>query len=248
MNNIADKTRRSRRTFSEIDNDIMHATKELIEEHGFTNLTLRSIIAKAGIEAKVFYHRYKDLNALLEEFIRQYDYWFNDIISLFTDIPKEEYPQYFDRIITTLTESLYSNKSMQQILLWELAEDNSITRKTAELKEVNTQLMAKTFQNYFDENGIDVDFGIFSALIIGGIYYLILHKERSTFSGVDFNSKEGKARLVNTINKVISIVLESKSLKNDNTIYIARKLKNKGVDENTISESTGLSFDFIISL
>jgi hypothetical protein len=47
---------------------------------------------------------------------------------------------------------------------------------------------------------------VLAALIISGIYYLILHRNMSTFCNVDFSSKSGRDRLEKTIDQLVSIL------------------------------------------
>jgi hypothetical protein len=47
---------------------------------------------------------------------------------------------------------------------------------------------------------------VMAALLISGIYYLILHRNMSTFCNVDFSSKSGRERLEKTIDQLVSIL------------------------------------------
>ena len=41
---------------------------------------------------------------------------------------------------------------------------------------------------------------------MAGIYYFILHKDRSTFSGIDLNTPEGKHRIVKAIRSLAAMM------------------------------------------
>lgn len=241
---MVDKIRRQRRTAVEIENDILQATRELIEEVGFTGLTLRGVAKKAGIEARVFYNRYKNLSELLEHFTERYDYWYSGMIASFDDADMSMYPQYAEQLFTTLSTALHENKSMQQILIWELVEDNHITRRTNEMREKNTAHLVEGFGEYFKRNGIDFNIGALASVFIGAIYFLVMHKGKATFCGIDFSTEEGRNLLNETIKKLISMVF----YRNKETIEIAMRMKEKGIDQQTIAECTKLPETVVASL
>ena len=72
---------------------------------------------------------------------------------------------------------------MLELLRWEIAEGNETTVRTAMLREMHTFPLAKIYEEKFK----DIDISAISALIIGGIYYLNLHRDRSKFdSGIPY--------------------------------------------------------------
>lgn len=241
---MKEKERRNRRTYKAIELAIMEATKKLVEEKGFSNLTLTGVAQEAGVEPGVFYHRYDDLYALIEEFIKRYDYFFTDIINAVDTVHTDNYTAYMTEMLTLLTKLLYANRSMQQLLIWELSEDNDITRRTADLREKYTHHLVQTLDDYFIENGCKIDFRVLAAVVIGGIYYLILHKERSTFCDIDFSTKRGEKLLINTVSTLVSLVFGHQDQKTE-ILDVARKMKVKGIGIYTIAECTGLNLSDI---
>ena len=55
------KERRKRRSAKDIEESILDAANQLIENDGFSKLTVTGIIHLAEIEPVQFYHRYEDL-------------------------------------------------------------------------------------------------------------------------------------------------------------------------------------------
>lgn len=78
---------------------------------------------------------------------------------------------------------------MQELLIWELSSDNYITRHTADNREQNSKYLLDYYNNGLKD--FPIDFNALIALFIAGIYYLILHRDISTFCGIDFSKKEG---------------------------------------------------------
>lgn len=235
-----EKVKRNRRTNASIDNDIMIATQNVIEKVGFSNTTLSAIIQEANLEPNTFYRRFDDLDSLFDVFVEKYDYWLKDVVDIQAD--NSDYAEFYRHSVVGLAEQLYANKSMQKILIWELEEDNKTTRRTAALREDQSKRLLKNLQNYFANT--DLDFGTFSAILIGGIYYNILHKDRSTFCGVDFSSRKGKEQLTQTVDTIIRYFF-SLGRPDPKILEIAKKMQEEQIDNNTISKVTGLAIEQI---
>lgn len=93
---------------------------------------------------------------------------------------------------------------LQRLLVWELAEDNPTTRRLATSRE---QFYAEVFAGYkhlFEGTGLHID--IISALINAGIYYLVLHRKRSTFWGVDFYKRSERKRLLEATDQLLTLI------------------------------------------
>lgn len=234
------KERRSRRTNIVLEKDIMEAAKSVIEEEGFAKTTLSAIIQKANIEPNVFYKRFENLEDLFEQFTRKYDYWISDIMDMQSE--KDDYMEYSYNLMAGVVESLYDNKSMQQILIWDISADNPITRESAMARETASQKLIDKYNDIFKNSGFNFD--VFSALVIGGIYYLVLRRHRGSFCGVDFSTVEGREKLLNTIKSLIIKIYNS--LEEDMKVAkIVFNMKKEGLDNQTIAKYTGLTADEI---
>lgn len=235
--------KRIRRTKKEISEDISKTATLLIEEKGFANLTVVGLSQNARIEPIVFYNRYESLSDFIDEFVKGNDYWFSKIVSGVKEVkdPKEQYKN----IIRNLFFSLEENKIMQELLRWELSEKNETTRRTAKLREFHTTPLTENYTRLFASSSIPID--SISALIIGGIYYLILHKDLSPFSGIDINTQEGKDKIGLAIDYLVETLFSEDRVTSEK-IGIARKMKAKGIGDKIISECTGISLEKITQL
>lgn len=240
------KQRKPRRTKFSLEKDFMDAVKSVIESDGFSKTTLAAISEKANIVPNVFYNRYNSLEELFDEYVKRYDYWLVDIASHIDINGINDYAHLFEKILIGLVESLYPNKSMQQLLIWELAEENEITLRSSRLREANAAELVNKFEEAYKTINKDVDIRVVAALFISGIYYLILHKNRSTFCNIDFSKKEGKQLLLNNIKELTRLIFGNNV--KDETLRIARRMKAKGMDIEMISDITGLTGPEIESL
>lgn len=196
---------RIRRTKATIIEDIRKAAVESVLKRGFSGSLVSEIIKKAKIEPVVFYNRYQNLKEFFSEFVKGYDYWFSDVAK---EANKQETPHdQFIALIEGLQECMIEKSVMQELIRWEIAEGNDITKRTASIREMFTLPLAEKYDNLFKNSGID--FVAIATIIVSGLYYLYLHKDRSTFCNIDMNTEEGRNR-VNQAIKFLSELLFSK--------------------------------------
>lgn len=196
---------RIRRTKATIIEDIRKAAVESVLKRGFSGSLVSEIIKKAKIEPVVFYNRYQNLEEFFSEFVKGYDYWFSNVAK---EANKQETPHdQFIALIEGLQECMIEKSVMQELIRWEIAEGNDITKRTASIREMFTLPLAEKYDDLFKNSGID--FVAIATIIVSGLYYLYLHKDRSTFCNIDMNTEEGRNR-VNQAIKFLSELLFSK--------------------------------------
>lgn len=196
---------RIRRTKATITENIRKAAVESVLKRGFSGSLVSEIIKKAKIEPVVFYNRYQNLEEFFSEFVKGYDYWFSDVAK---EANKLETPHdQFIALIEGLQECMIEKSVMLELIRWEIAVDNDITNRTASIREMFTLPLAEKYDDLFKNSGID--FVAIATIIVSGLYYLYLHKDRSTFCNIDMNTEEGRNR-VNQAIKFLSELLFSK--------------------------------------
>lgn len=196
---------RIRRTKATITENIRKAAVESVLKRGFSGSLVSEIIKKAKIEPVVFYNRYQNLEEFFSEFVKGYDYWFSDVAK---EANKLETPHdQFIALIEGLQECMIEKSVMLELIRWEIAVDNDITKRTASIREMFNLPLAEKYDDLFKNSGID--FVAIATIIVSGLYYLYLHKDRSTFCNIDMNTEEGRNR-VNQAIKFLSELLFSK--------------------------------------
>ncbi len=227
-----EKKRRPRRTKANLINCINNAAEEQIKKNGFSNVLVTDIIKRAKIEPIVFYNRFENLESFMSEFVKKYDYWFSDILK---DFELESTNKgTLTKILQRLFQELNNDSVMLELLRWEVASSNNITTRTAMLREVHILPLVKEYDIHFKEKSIDI--AALTALIIGGLYYLSLHKDRSPFSGIDINNENGSKRILNAIKYFVDKIYEEDKLYKEKT-FIANKLKEAGISDDIIHQS-----------
>ena len=226
-----EKKRRPRRTKANLIECINIAAEEQIKKNGFSNILVTDIIKRAKIEPIVFYNRYNNLESFLSEFVKSYDYWFSDVLKELENpiLSKDGLNEIFQRLLIELN----NDSIMLELLRWEISEANTTTTRTAMLREIHVLPLVKEFENHFKDKNIDI--AALSAIIIAGIYYLSLHKDRSPFSGIDINTQNGINRIITAIRYFCEKLYEEQT-KEDTLTQIAHKLKKAGVSDEVIQQ------------
>lgn len=240
--------RRPRRTNLQIEKDIMEATRLEVIDHGFAALTLIGIIRRAGIDPKNFYNRYNDLDELLHVYVEKNDYWNSPVFDSFHKIKTVDYEGYMKKVFMAMVKHMISDRSMQELILWELSDDNDITRNTNRMREERVSHIVDALESYFTDRGLDIDFRTVSSVLLCAVYFLVIHKGKSTYCGVDFKSKKGQQQLLTTVEQMIDRLLFAPQKPAAEVVEVARRMKFKGIDTATICECTGLDVQAVEQL
>lgn len=230
----------NRRSKNEIERNIMATIGTLVNEVGFSRITLVGIAERSKTSVNVLYKNYGNLDSLLNLFAKNYAYWFLDAFSSAIK-SKDKGDKYFIKTLAKqLTESIYNDKVIEQLLRWEVSENSITPLQTLSSAEYFYKTI---FYNLHDAKMVS-NSNVKLALLVGGIYYIILIKDKSSFWATNFNSNEGKKKLEETIEEIIEQLFHVEEPIRS-TLEIARNMKNKGLDINTISECTGLDLEQI---
>ena len=192
-------------------------------------MLVTELIKKARIEPLVFYNRYDNLGEFYDEFVKRYDYWFKDVLTEI-EFPTDSELGYIN-ILKNLQEELQEKSVMLELLRWEIAEGNETTVRTAMLREMHTLPLA----NIYDAKFKDIDISAISALIIGGIYYLNLHRDRSKFAEIDLNTEDGRKRIEKALEDLGNMIFHYQDL-TDYRHTVAEKMKENGISDEIIKK------------
>lgn len=228
------KTRKPRRAKADIETAINQAAERLIVKQGFSETLVTDIMREAEIEPVVFYNRYKNIEDFYAEFVKRYDYWFGDVVE--KSLKNKDLMDALYDMLDALLTNLSKNSVMLELLRWEIATSNDITNACAQLRESHTLPLAGKYMGHY--YGAPADVVGWATLLISGIYYLCVHKERSEFCGMDINNPAHLERIRKAIREIVDqlrSVVETKTEKQ----RIAEKLRRYGVSEEIIKKSIG---------
>lgn len=219
--NAANK-RKPRRTNAQIDADVMNAMTRLVENPGFGKITMLSLVKEAGIDPNIFYRRYGTMDKLYKDFINKADFWIRHNTTNLIELKKTGPRQYYKDTIVYLINTLMDNRILTNFLAWELCDDSEITSETAQMREMQHLNMIAYYSNYF--KGTDVDINSVTACIAASLFYLVLHKDKSTFCTIDINKEEDKERLIKALHYLVDMVFDKVEERNLKAESIKRML------------------------
>lgn len=236
MERTKNQVQRIRRSRNELKAAMLDAVSQLAKEKALAQITMAEVGQRAGIRTDVLRNNFSSIEKILSIYAASVDYWVSDIFA--PGHPSDRAGEAeLKQTLVNLADTLYKNPDMQSILLWELTEDNPNTRRMAASREQFYHEVIEAYSEQSRTSGLQID--TMAALMTAGIYYLILHRRRSTFWGVDFNSRSGRKRLTETIGQLTGLIFDALR-ERERTAEIARSLKAKGVAESIIAECTGL--------
>ena len=232
-----EKKARNRRTNEQIDKDVISELEKLVAEYGFGNVNLSALMKTANIEANVFYRRYGSMENLYDRLAKQYDFCINDAIdvsSLNILGPKK----FFAETFKTLYRSLSDNTVMQKLLLYEMSVINKTTKRTAETRDIMNLNLIAFYDNLFRPAKINIK--AIMANLIGGIYYLILHRRCAKTCTIDFNTQEGEKVFFEWIDFLTDAIFDKLEAYERNR-KAAQEMLSDGISEFKICKYMGIN-------
>ncbi|WP_299391135.1 TetR/AcrR family transcriptional regulator [uncultured Gelidibacter sp.] len=168
----------------------------LLEEKGPQAVGINAIAKKAGVSKELIYRYYGGLEGLLLHLAKKGDF-FKSMLSLQDrEINSTEDLKDFAK---AGTQELRKNKLTQEILRWQLLENNEATR---DLFKYSNKEMAKMFAISDKDTSLNHAF----QLMIGGyIYFTLLSKFNKKFITTDLSSQESWDKFDKAIEKTIDL-------------------------------------------
>lgn len=186
---------------------LIEAVGSVIKSKGYTGLTATNIAKVAGLSRRLITLYFGTVEHLIETYVRGKDYWLaasGTAVDMVKSNKGENTREILDCLLQNQLEYFYTNEEMQKTILWQISESSQIMNEVCEEREQ----LGKFFFMLSDKEleGKDVDLRATSALLVAGIYYLVLHAKSTDtfFCEIDLKKPEGIER----IKKAISLILE----------------------------------------
>jgi len=186
---------------------LIAAVGAILKEDGYRGLGLNHIAKTAGVNKNLIYRYFGDVDALVETYIREKDYWLAD---------NKEFQEVFspdakmEQIISTISGLLqnqlgyfYNSEEMQHIILSEISHDSKILKRLSSVRETMAEPFFELTEKYFENSG--VNFRALSAIMTSGIYYLVLQskKNEAVNCGINIRTEQGREVISKTIRQMI---------------------------------------------
>lgn len=240
-----EKKRRPRRQKITLQRDILDAIAVLVSKNGFANINLSSISQTAEVDVNAILRNFGSLQRLLDRYAQIFDYWYDDVVRN-AELTKPAGPeQLYDTILRKIIESLYKEKNMRELLLWEMSEENNTTKRVAYNRELAFEDIFRNQEETFKDTGLDLE--VLTGVLVAAITYLSMRRKKSLFLGVDYSLTKNKERLIKTIGDIVQMYFAAVKQRKE-VLDVAKNLKEKGVDTAIIAECCNIDKELIEKL
>lgn len=183
---------------------LINAVGEVIRTQGYTKLGINRIADTAEVSKKLIYRYFGNVENLIEIYIKQKDYWISVFPDTIDDIPADYGKELSIKMFQDLFQYLSTETEMQKILIWEISEKTSVLKDITALREKLGSDLFKMTDSLFENSS--TDFRATCAIILGGIYYMILHSNGTggPFCEINIKDPSEQERINEAIRKLIS--------------------------------------------
>jgi AcrR family transcriptional regulator len=194
---------------------LIDAVGEILRKDGYAGLGVNKVAKQAGVTKKLIYDYFKgNFNNLIEAYILETDYWmmFEDKVKELTE--RHEFSDH-QKLITDILQNqfryFYQDKEFQQLILWELTTKSPMMRSIHNARESMGQQLFELTDPHFEGSG--VKFRAVAALLVSGIYTIVLHTVHngSKFSDIDIATEQGKEDIANAIEMIVGWAYQVKN-------------------------------------
>lgn len=203
INKIRDKERTKTK--------LIKAVGKILKKEGYKNIRINNVARVSGVNKKLIYDNFGGIDGLINAYLKSTDIWLKEegnIGSAISTLPVTK--ELLTAIHQDAFNKLEASEEMQKIILWGISEKNKSVRKITDQREKWGNALLKKAKEKF--KGSDVDLSAVNAIILSGIYYMVLHSKTngSTICGMDISKTKDKQRIFDTIKKITDFSCEKK--------------------------------------
>jgi AcrR family transcriptional regulator len=185
---------------------LINAVGEIFRLEGHSGLGVNKVARLAGVSKKLIYRYFNTFENLVEAHVVETDYWmtFADHVQSLIDNNINSGSQ---KLITDILQNqfrfFYADRDMQKLILWEISTDSPLMKSIHRARESMGQRLLEMTDPAFA--GSDFNFRAVAALLVGGIYYTVLHTRFNggIFSDIDLSTEEGREEVVKAIERIV---------------------------------------------
>ncbi|MDB5024939.1 MAG: transcriptional regulator BetI [Mucilaginibacter sp.] len=186
---------------------LIDAVGTIISRQGYQGLGVNAIAKEAEVSKSLIYTYFKSVDNLIETYILEKDFWMaskNQMTELLRKANKKS--SLAEILVVALQKQFdyfFREEEMQQLIIWEISEKSDLMNSVGNAREGLGEDFFELTDRYFD--GSDVNLHAIAALLVSGIYYLILHarKNKSKQCGIDIHTEEGRKDILKAIRQII---------------------------------------------
>ena len=186
---------------------LIDAVAEVFRKEGYSGLGVNKISRIAGVNKKLIYRYFKTFEGLVEAYVVETDYWmvFAEKVQNMLD---EENASDSQKLVIYILQNQFryfsSDSQMQKLITWEICSASPLMKSIHNARESAGQKVLQLTDDHFE--GSNINFRAISALLVGGIYYTILHSRHNggMFSDIDLSTENGKEEIMRMIEEIVT--------------------------------------------
>jgi len=190
---------------------LIEAVGEVLEKFGHTGLGVNAIARHLGRDKNLVRYYFSNIQNLKKAYILDKDYWlkFFDQFQLDQEPDRETIKRLFIELMQETYDYFKEHKEMQKLILWQINDDAQLLRTISDSREREGDKLLALTDPFFKHTGLD--FRSVIALLLGGIYYIVLHAATngSRVCGVDIGVEEESESFWRTVGDVIDWAFEA---------------------------------------
>ena len=185
---------------------LIEAVGYVIKTEGLDKVNYSKVARRAGVDRKNIHTYFENLDGLIEAYITENDYWLS-FAEVLREVATENAPQGIRDVIIAILQNqfryFYEEKEMQDLILWEISHDSPMMQSIHRAREAYGQRLLEMAD--VDFNGTNIDIRAISALLVSGIYYVVLHARFNggMISDIDINSAHGQEAILNALKQIV---------------------------------------------
>jgi AcrR family transcriptional regulator len=185
--------------------EFISAVGNILRVEGYNGLRVNKIARYCGRNRSLIGRYFSGLAGLQRAYIMEKDYWipfFKRFILTGAD-GLAEIKTVFTALMQENFRFFLGNAEMQNIILWQISESNPIMTEISTDREIQGEKLFKITDSSFQDTG--VNFRAVIGLLLGGIYYMVLHARtnKSVVCGIDLNTELDRVEVLHTIDQII---------------------------------------------
>jgi len=191
---------------------LIDAVGFIIKSKGLGAVRISKVARHAGVDRKLIYRYFGNLNNLTEAYIVENDYWMlfaEHLKKMAKELDERNARQFITEILQQLFKHFSKEPKMQSLILMELNGSSHIMKSIHNVRESIGQDILEKTDGHFENS--DINFRAVAALLIGGIYYTVLHTLANgyDFADLDMGAEDGVKAISDALGNVVNWAFEA---------------------------------------
>ncbi|WP_159457558.1 TetR/AcrR family transcriptional regulator [Brevundimonas sp. SH203] len=183
---------------------IVEAARRLLLRDGWTALNIQALAAEAGVDRKLIYRYFTDLDGVVERLAGRADIWLGQALAERPPSTATTYRAFVRESVLAYLHVLRTQPLVLRMLAWEMAQDTPLLRR---LEAARSRVMQDWMAARRPGLAIpsDGDAVALNVVLLAAVQHLALAGEaRGRFAGVELDDR-GWARIEAAIDRLIPV-------------------------------------------